>query len=1369
MDSGITPNSSSIPGQHTQQPGPTATTQTSSNNQKARWHNLERFLGVLGGANGAAIAPLRALVDQLVGCIDIYERAANGQEEYRLLQSELENLFQELQGYFIQTVSPTITITMERLCRLIQQELDDIQKKQTRDPLHRYLEAREQSEEVLACYRRIHGYLQRFLLNINLSMWTIMDDLVVSNRLSTLPTSLAACYNSAKAVELKRGQCAQDTRREVLAQLQSWVCAPGTGNLFWLNGMAGTGKTTIAYSFCVDLESDQKLAASFFCSRLLPECRDVNLIIPSIANQLARVSKPFQYALFRVLEKDPDVHARLPRVQFNALIASPLVEVQATLPENLVVVIDALDECIDKESTGQILDILLTDASHLPLKFLVSSRPEPEIRDEMLKQKRDEVNSRLTLHELDGDVVRADIQTYLRVSLAPMDLQESQIATLVDRSGILFIYAATVVRFIGYDNFRRNPRARLETILNAPTSDQNLQLKEIDQLYTTILKEAIDNPDLTPAERRDIMEVLHTIICAREPLTVGALTGLLKLEDSESVHAALRPLWSVLHISNTNELVLTLHTSFPDYILDPLRSKKYSCDPETHNQSLASLCFDLIRVTRPQFNICGLDSSFLPDEKVANLEERVRKAVSTELFYACQYWAAHLQLARKSLSLAQDLGEFLSTRLLLWMEIMNLKGTIHISANILKKAEDWIMHTDCPNELAELIRDSWRFVSTFAMNDVSKSTPHIYVSMLPFWPPSNPISKHYSSRMRGMIRVHGTATSRPKPALLAKWKLKQDANSASFSFDGTRIVVGAGNKVYVVDASNGQILLVLPGGNGRAVCSVVFSPDGTLIAACLADSTVCVWEGRTGRRILATHEGIHGFSTSLDFSPDSSRIASGSEDGAVRIWDPRTGQILLSPLEGSVGPVMVVAFSPDGSLVAAGYRIANICVWDAQAGQMVLSMPMGDISAIMSISFSFDCTRIVSGSFKGFIHVWDVQTGRMVLGPLEGHTHYITSIGFSPDDKRIVSSSADRSIRLWDSQTGGVLMLLGGHTNPVTSVAFSPDGTEIVSTASSPSVSIWDARSKHVVLSRLEGHADFVVYVDFSSDGAIIISGSCDGAIQLWDSRNGAQLLDLVGDHTGNTLSVALSPNGKLIASGSSDMTIHVRDASNGRRLLDPLKGHTSHVMSVSFSPDSTRLVSGSADMTVCEWCTQDGQMVLGPLRGHTGWVVSVGFSADGSRVVSGSYDKTIIVWSTCDGRILLGPVHGHAGGVTSAKFSPDDAYIASGSEDMTIRIWDAQSGEILFNLLGGHSDTVTSVAFSYDGSWIASGSRDKTICVWDAQNGQLVRSPLKGHSNWVSSVAFSPDGTRVVSGSDDKTVRVHDIEDLNLTASYSV
>lgn len=475
--------------------------------------------------------------------------------------------------------------------------------------------------------------------------------------------------------------------------MHDWIRKPEAGSVYWLNGMAGTGKTTIAHSLCTQLDTTYQLGASFFCSRLLPECKKVNLIIPSIAYQLAQFSRPFKYALSRVLELDQDVHELSIQLQFKILIVKPLVDVRDALPESLVVVIDALDECDNQKCAGQILDALFTFTPDLPIKFLVSSRPESEIRDQMQKQEIDHrSSSRVVLHELDRCIVRADIEAYIREALDPMKLGEREIAMLVERAGLWFIYAATVTRYIGYDNFKRNPHARLQTILSVSGEDDNNPYKDIDNLYTIILKAAISDPELSGWEREDIQQVLNTTICAREPLTIAALSGLLGLHDVGRVHAALRPLWSVLHVVEASGLVTTLHVSFPDYMFDSSRSKEFYCDLVAHNHTLAYCCFDFIRRARPHLDTSMLDRTFI------DLNATIRDAISSGLSYACRYWATHLQHVRRSPDIIERLEIFLSELLLLWMKVMDIEKRGHDRQEMLWQTERWCIVSGSKNQ-----------------------------------------------------------------------------------------------------------------------------------------------------------------------------------------------------------------------------------------------------------------------------------------------------------------------------------------------------------------------------------------------------------------------------------------------------------------------------------------------------------------------------------------------------------------------------------------------------------------------------------------------------------------------------------------------
>jgi WD40 repeat protein len=798
----------------------------------------------------------------------------------------------------------------------------------------------------------------------------------------------AAWHRTAKGAGLRRNGCTPNTRVAVLKKLGGWAYDEQSEKIYWLNGMAGTGKTTITYSLCDQLVDARKLGAGFFCSRDQPACRDVNLIIPNIAFQLARFSRPFYWALSRVLKQTPEVHtAELP-VQFEKMIVNPMKEISHTMPTDLVVTIDALDECEDKDGVSQILETLFSHASTLSVKFFVTSRPEPEIRDRMLKRQGERARFELHLHDLEHSIVQEDIRTYLKVTLEPIDISDKQLDRLVEQSGVLFIYASTVARYIGHDNFAKNPRRRLETMLAVSQSSANDINKGIDALYTAVLRAAWDDPGLSQFDKDEMEIVLRTVLCAQEPMTVAMLAGLLGLDSEGSVQAALRSLLSVLCIAGTNGLVTTLHASFPDYMLDEKRSVSFYCDKKLHNGLLAQKCFDTMKIPDPPFNICGLESSYIFDRDVPNLQKRVESAISKELLYACRYWGAHLELTEALQYLVDELIDFLSVRLLLWMEVMNLKQYMNLGARMLSRVHTWSQVSfqwSCTigfliirqnprfsNDTEELTRDASRFVTTFCSSPVALSTPHIYVSALPFWSKQRLVFKIYSQRMKGAIKVAGTAMGRRESAKLVSWS------------------------------------------NESMVYSVACSPNGAHIVSGSDDNTIRIWDAHSGQMIGEPLRGHTWSVTSVAYSPNGAHIVSGSGDKTIRIWDAHSGQMIGEPLQGHTESVRSVAYSPNGAHIVSGSSDNTIRIWDAHSGQMIGEPLQGHTGSVTSVAYSPNGAHIVSGSNDNTIRIWDARSGQRIGEPLQGHTGSVRSVAYSPNGAHIVSGSYDKTIRIWD-------------------------------------------------------------------------------------------------------------------------------------------------------------------------------------------------------------------------------------------------------------------------------------------------------------------------------------------------------------------
>ncbi|CAE6437631.1 unnamed protein product [Rhizoctonia solani] len=1370
---------------------PPDSSKLSTSTPNGGWEYLRGFSAIL--SRSKVFARLKKTVDEVVQFVDQYEVIVANHEEYEALKIQLETLFEELSSHFSKDAPPSMTISMENMCGAITNELEHISNKmaqyQNASVPHRYLEAKCNLEDIIKCYRRIQGHFERLKVNASLFIWEIVDRQAIEVRLNSIQPAKLACYDSRAATLVNRRKCTPHTREQAISDLLSWKDDNSGSNLCWLNGMAGTGKTTIANTLCAILDEFHQLGASFFCTRSFPECRDVNIIFPTIAYQLARFSHPFCLALVQALEKTPDLQYRALEKQFEGMIATPLRDTANTLPSCVVVVIDALDECEDSRSVGYLLEIISSQAAGLPIRVLVSGRPEPQLQRNM-----GSTPSQLVLHELDRGIVSEDIKTYLQEELKSdsLALTESKLDALVERAGVLFIYAATVVRYIGADYFTLDPNQRLETVLSTLSAPTSALGCNIDPLYATIISSVLGNPNLEASDKAFIKTVLHTVICAQEPLPINALSVILQLGDANRVKAALQRLRSVVYISaGENGFVTTLHTSFSDYVLDPLRSKEYACNAEAQHSMLATLCFSRIKRNKQRFNICQLESSYVFDEQIPGIEERINQAIPPDLVYACQYWAAHLQLGQKSLQQAQKLLGFLSSDLLLWMEVLNLKKQISRAGGLMDMANKWCWEAKCSPEIQDLVYDAWRFVTVFSTNPVSYCTPHIYASMLPFWPESQPISACYKKHTRGLVNVKGATVTKRRLALLGTFPLKRTVRRAAFSLDCSRVVFCGDfddHDLYVWDVEHHTLLGVLQG-HTSIISSFAFSLDGMCIASGSYDETLRIWDvaSLSTKKVIGPLKSRQA--TSIAFSPKhATHLVSGDSD----IWVPdvRTGGTLSfahfslrSPKYSGHQHIGAVAFSPNGDYIASGWPdgAVRLCrAYDHDSlrdfGKRVAQLK-GHTSPVGSIIFSPDGRQIASGSMDGTIRVWDVRTGQLVLEPFEGHylPRTITSLVFSHDGASIISGSSDSTICVWNAEDGKQLAggPLVGHKDSICSIAASGDGTRIFSVSKDTTICVWDLRAQSgQQFQELKSQSSPVQSIAFSPDGAYIASGHRDGTIRLWDMQSGHTKGDPLRGHKGAVRSLTFSPDGARLVSGSvspdsqSLGTVELWDLKTRKKVQAPFWKCYS-VMSTGFTSNGTRLVCGDFDGKVNVWdasiCASDPSAYA-----HTasfevrGWALgSVAISPDGNWVAV-SENSHILLWDVqTKSFVENGNFLGHTDSVTCLAFSPGGYHIVSGSKDRSIRVWETHNRKITVGPLEGHDGTINSVMFSPDGTLIVSASRDHTIRVWDSQTGRLVFSPLRGHLAQVESVAFSPDGTRIVSGSRDTTIRVWDLQSL--------
>ncbi|CAE6404198.1 unnamed protein product [Rhizoctonia solani] len=629
--------------------------------------------------------PLQATIDDVISCFDTLEIDPGYKTEYEGLLLELETLSQTLANHVQKSNPAHMSDFITRMRRSIAKQMKVIEKKRDQ-PIERNIAKAEQDQrEVLRAYRGIERAFRQLQADATMNVWSNVEEQTVNNRLKELSPSKSAAYNSTLATEVNRRSCTKHTRTQILLELDQWSVDPQTPNIYWMSGMAGTGKTTIAYTFAESLKAHGLLGGSFFCTRTSSECQDVARIIPTIAYQLARYSMSFQVAVVEVLGRDPDIGTRAITEQFERLIKEPLGRVKDDIPDGLVVMIDALDECNSANGVGTMLDVLFRVAADLPVKFFVTSRPEPDIRHRIESQS-DRARSICRLHDIEESLVQADIELYLRDELANSTVSESEVSHLARLSGCLFIYAATSIRYIRRKRTMVD-RDRLEAILNS-SSRSGPRHVGIDQLYTAIIEAAIAELEEEPEEQDEMCQILWTAVCAREPVDVDTLAALAGIK-STIADMLLQSLYSVLHVSGRKSKITTLHASFPDFMFDKTRSTRFYCDEAKHSQLLGERCFKVME-DQLRFNICGLESSFVADSEVQNIEDRITRSISPTLSYVAHYWGDHVVKGTPCEAVCKGLEDFLSNRLLFWMEVLSLKRTLDKGISMLSALNPWL-------------------------------------------------------------------------------------------------------------------------------------------------------------------------------------------------------------------------------------------------------------------------------------------------------------------------------------------------------------------------------------------------------------------------------------------------------------------------------------------------------------------------------------------------------------------------------------------------------------------------------------------------------------------------------------------------------
>ncbi|PYH32190.1 WD-repeat protein [Aspergillus neoniger CBS 115656] len=491
---------------------------------------------------------------------------------------------------------------------------------------------------------------------------------------STLQFAKSACFNSREREH--DSFCLEGTRVDLLKDIAEWIDADHNEGIFWLSGMVGTGKTTIARTVARNYDQQSRLAASFFFTDANEDANSADSFASTVACQLANFDISMKNAIQDVLERCPLLPYQGLSEQWTRLVKEPLMAfIQKHDKYPILIVVDGLDLCPDKNDQRLILRLLsdITRVCENKVLVFLASRPESAIRSQLSEIQ----HRKLKIQDIGERVVNSDIRIFLDHEIgklvAPFEAELAWdggiVATLVYLAQGLFLWAATACQYVRGAKNHQIIRQRLRDI-ELKSREKGSPTEKLYQIYTSVLDGSV-NEAWTEKEKATYWNSISRVLWTHEHI-LGRLprsaSGKLIRVDTDSM---LEDLHSIVTVPEDGDTPIKfLHTSFAEYLGEgELRHPELQLTLRQSHCMLADACLDLLN------EACGQDGSNLRN-LVQHRGEPKTQSFPQELEYACTQWVEHLYFGRELMSRKTKAFVFLETHGKSWIQLLALSNRL---------------------------------------------------------------------------------------------------------------------------------------------------------------------------------------------------------------------------------------------------------------------------------------------------------------------------------------------------------------------------------------------------------------------------------------------------------------------------------------------------------------------------------------------------------------------------------------------------------------------------------------------------------------------------------------------------------------------
>jgi hypothetical protein len=358
-------------------------------------------------------------------------------------------------------------------------------------------------------------------------------------------------------------------------------------------------------------------------------------------------------------------------------------------------VIDALDESGDTAGRIGLHAFLAKNLIRLPSNFrvVITSRPEHDIVSALVEAQSVKVKY-MDDPELAAET-HNDILAFFQQRLPSNEFRYYVEALAVKAEG-LFQWAAVASQLIldPPERFDYSEETCIKHLLEPSTEHRGRDL--LDELYEEVLEGYFKDE-----EARDLFRsVIGQLITSIEPLTIRSLITLRQhasynKRSDAAVTGLLHRLGSLLsnvNSSDRNLPIIPLHTSFRDFLANKYKSGDFCVGVRDAHHRLAHSCLNLLLdpIDGLKFNICKLETSYLANDDVEDLNTRVDQHISSALLYACRFWGDHLKHTDFKADLFRNVKTLFKEKFLFWLETLSLTGNTGLAPSTFASLNMWL-------------------------------------------------------------------------------------------------------------------------------------------------------------------------------------------------------------------------------------------------------------------------------------------------------------------------------------------------------------------------------------------------------------------------------------------------------------------------------------------------------------------------------------------------------------------------------------------------------------------------------------------------------------------------------------------------------